>query len=242
MFAIHLKVVWDFWDVDGLALGHAVYLQWMAWIHIILVNVRHPLKSCLGFLGCGRIGPGSCRLSAMDGMDTMGHMLCYAALRCAALHYATRRYAALHNATVRDVTLGYATRRYTTLRDATQRYATLRDDTQSYATPRCAALRCATLRNASQRDATRRYVTLRCQTCRFDPKCCPMLCFVSAGTATHGRSAKIFRCWLWQQKTDGMGAICINEPGRTRTCNPRLRRPMPYPLGHGSIFKVANDE
>ena len=26
-----------------------------------------------------------------------------------------------------------------------------------------------------------------------------------------------------------------NDPGRTRTCNPRLRRPMPYPLGHGAI-------
>ena len=26
----------------------------------------------------------------------------------------------------------------------------------------------------------------------------------------------------------------INDPGRTRTCNPRLRRPMPYPLGHGA--------
>jgi hypothetical protein len=25
-----------------------------------------------------------------------------------------------------------------------------------------------------------------------------------------------------------------NDPGRTRTCNPRLRRPMPYPLGHGA--------
>ena len=24
------------------------------------------------------------------------------------------------------------------------------------------------------------------------------------------------------------------DPGRTRTCNPRLRRPMPYPLGHGA--------
>ena len=29
-------------------------------------------------------------------------------------------------------------------------------------------------------------------------------------------------------------AISINDPGRTRTCNPRLRRPMPYPLGHGA--------
>ena len=26
----------------------------------------------------------------------------------------------------------------------------------------------------------------------------------------------------------------IIDPGRTRTCNPRLRRPMPYPLGHGA--------
>ena len=25
-----------------------------------------------------------------------------------------------------------------------------------------------------------------------------------------------------------------NDPSRTRTCNPRLRRPMPYPLGHGA--------
>ena len=26
----------------------------------------------------------------------------------------------------------------------------------------------------------------------------------------------------------------INVPGRTRTCNPRLRRPMPHPLGQGA--------
>ena len=25
-----------------------------------------------------------------------------------------------------------------------------------------------------------------------------------------------------------------NDPGRTRTCNLRFRRPMPYPLGHGA--------
>ena len=33
-----------------------------------------------------------------------------------------------------------------------------------------------------------------------------------------------------------MTTIIDNEydPGRTRTCNPRLRRPMPYPLGHGA--------
>ena len=26
----------------------------------------------------------------------------------------------------------------------------------------------------------------------------------------------------------------LSDPGRTRTYNPRLRRPMPYPLGHGA--------
>ena len=33
-----------------------------------------------------------------------------------------------------------------------------------------------------------------------------------------------------------MTTIIDNEydPGRTRTCNPRLRRPMPYPLGRGA--------
>ena len=39
---------------------------------------------------------------------------------------------------------------------------------------------------------------------------------------------------LFQNWFDIM-APTSNEPGRTRTCNPRLRRPMPYPLGHGSI-------
>ena len=29
-------------------------------------------------------------------------------------------------------------------------------------------------------------------------------------------------------------ATMFNDPGRTRTCNPRLRGPMPYPLGHGA--------
>ena len=30
-----------------------------------------------------------------------------------------------------------------------------------------------------------------------------------------------------------------NDPGRTRTCNPRLRRPMPYPLGHGATCQIS---
>ena len=32
------------------------------------------------------------------------------------------------------------------------------------------------------------------------------------------------------------------DPGRTRTCNPRLRGPMPYPLGHGAIDSAAPRE
>ena len=34
--------------------------------------------------------------------------------------------------------------------------------------------------------------------------------------------------------TSGNFSQTKNDPGRTRTCNPRLRRPMPYPLGHGA--------
>ena len=30
--------------------------------------------------------------------------------------------------------------------------------------------------------------------------------------------------------------LCIHDPGRTRTCNPRLRGPMPYPLGRGATW------
>ena len=34
---------------------------------------------------------------------------------------------------------------------------------------------------------------------------------------------------------------CSNDPGRTRTCNPRLRGPMPYPLGHGARCPQLNN-
>ena len=33
--------------------------------------------------------------------------------------------------------------------------------------------------------------------------------------------------------------VFANDPGRTRTCNPRLHRPMPYPLGHGAIVVIG---
>ena len=45
---------------------------------------------------------------------------------------------------------------------------------------------------------------------------------------------------IWQAKhplhvlTCPYPKIGGNDPGRIRTCNPRLRRPMPYPLGHGA--------
>ena len=32
-----------------------------------------------------------------------------------------------------------------------------------------------------------------------------------------------------------------HDPGRTRTYNPRLRRPMPYPLGHGATERTPQD-
>ena len=42
-------------------------------------------------------------------------------------------------------------------------------------------------------------------------------------------------CWRNEGKAEKR-----NDPGRTRTCNPRLRRPMPYPLGHGaSCFVIS---
>ena len=62
--------------------------------------------------------------------------------------------------------------------------------------------------------------------------------------ATQFHAIIMFRALLGYEDSDtGMNAWrrkshyieIINEPGRTRTCNPRLRRPMPYPLGHGSM-------
>ena len=39
-----------------------------------------------------------------------------------------------------------------------------------------------------------------------------------------------------------MRIVIQNDPGRTRTCNPRLRRPMPYPLGHGaSAYNLSSN-
>ena len=40
-----------------------------------------------------------------------------------------------------------------------------------------------------------------------------------------------------QERTASQSTLPIHkaiDPGRTRACNPRLRRPMPYPLGHGA--------
>ena len=38
-------------------------------------------------------------------------------------------------------------------------------------------------------------------------------------------------------------AACLgkNDPGRTRTCNPRLRRPMLFPLGHGARWQSCTE-
>ena len=48
-------------------------------------------------------------------------------------------------------------------------------------------------------------------------------------------------CIDWQRRATpvwGLYSAFDNDPGRTRTCNPRLRRPMPYPLGHGAYVYV----
>ena len=46
--------------------------------------------------------------------------------------------------------------------------------------------------------------------------------------ATNSRRRILDARWITQQ--------CLYDPGRTRTCNPRLCRPMPYPLGHGARY------
>ena len=42
-----------------------------------------------------------------------------------------------------------------------------------------------------------------------------------------------------QRRTNIKLQPLTNDPGRTRTCNPRLRRPMPYPLGHGARCQMS---
>ena len=43
------------------------------------------------------------------------------------------------------------------------------------------------------------------------------------------------------------GSSCVapslraDDPGRTRTCDPRLRGPMPCPLGHGAVQDAKSE-
>ena len=54
--------------------------------------------------------------------------------------------------------------------------------------------------------------------------------------ATHRRRTLLVELEFLLSSTEESG----DEPGRTRACNPRLCRPMPYPLGHGaSCFAAA---
>ena len=41
---------------------------------------------------------------------------------------------------------------------------------------------------------------------------------------------------LWTRRPDHWSRR-LPDPGRTQTYNPRLRGPMPYPLGHGATCK-----
>ena len=36
-----------------------------------------------------------------------------------------------------------------------------------------------------------------------------------------------------------LSTLPTNDPGTTQTCHPRLRGPMPYPLGHGASCAIA---
>ena len=65
---------------------------------------------------------------------------------------------------------------------------------------------------------------------------------LAQGASPQGRglephSCHAFRCH-WSPSRDNVHDT-VNDPGRTRTCNPRLRRPMPYPLGHGAFCSLA---
>ena len=46
------------------------------------------------------------------------------------------------------------------------------------------------------------------------------------------RKVKVQSCVL---DTHNISERNRNDPGRARTCNPRLRGPMPCPLGHGAV-------
>ena len=68
------------------------------------------------------------------------------------------------------------------------------------------------------------------------------MCFVFGGRAAQAVSIRQmlatcgFACGCDAQShfVHHIGRARCNDPGRTRTCNPRPRRPMPYPLGHGA--------
>ena len=56
---------------------------------------------------------------------------------------------------------------------------------------------------------------------------------------TAARRASAFDGALAPLVTQPLVTASQHDPGRTRTCNPRLRRPMPYPLGHGTCYRDA---
>ena len=58
------------------------------------------------------------------------------------------------------------------------------------------------------------------------------------GTAPGHTSGEVYRETTHQIATPTANDSSIGDLGRTRTCNPRLRRPMPYPLGHEALSAV----
>jgi hypothetical protein len=82
--------------------------------------------------------------------------------------------------------------------------------------------------------------------------CCIWITSRNSATGTRTRVARVRaeypnqldysgRCGFRLANVLGQGwcaGFCVSnahDPGRTRTCNPRLRGPMPYPLGHGAV-------
>ena len=57
------------------------------------------------------------------------------------------------------------------------------------------------------------------------------------GRGLEPHSCHAFRCH-WSPSRDNVHDN-VNDPGRTRTCNLRLRKPMPCPLGHGAFCSLA---
>ena len=77
-------------------------------------------------------------------------------------------------------------------------------------------------------------------------RCTGQVCRTPGGMVAHTAAIEVVAPLRPQENTSTGAAArhrwhlhspCTTDPGRTRTYNPRLRGPMPYPLGHGATCK-----